>query len=91
MVAFSRPLDPATLSARTVRVEDREGPVPASLALSQDRRLVVWRSQRLLQPGVAHLVHVDGLRDTGGAEVTAHLSCFVPCDLAAADLFREGR
>jgi hypothetical protein len=85
MVRLSAPADPTTLSPSTFRVEDREGTVPARLRLSPDRLVLIWMADRLLAPGVAHIVHSDGLRDARGQEVAPHRSRFIPCDLISTD------
>ena len=85
MVRLSAPADPTTLSLSTFRVEDRDGAVPARLRLSPDRLVFIWMADRLLVPGVAHIVHSDGLRDARGQAVAPHRSRFIPCDLISTD------
>ena len=88
LVRLSRPADPASVSSATVRVEDPEGDVPGFVHLTQDARVVIWRGQRLLLPGVLHFVVVTGVRSARGALVAAHMSRFVSCALAWRDLDR---
>jgi hypothetical protein len=85
MLKLSAPADPATLSGDTFRIEDPDGAVPARLRISPDRLVLIWTAERLLAPGVAHVVHSSGLRDTRGQEVAPHESCFIPCDLISSD------
>jgi hypothetical protein len=86
LVCLSHPAEPASVCPETLTVCDSLGTVPGRLLLSPDRQLVIWRPERLLRAGDAHLVVVSGVRDTGGRELAAHASSFVPCDLASADL-----
>ncbi len=85
LARFTSPADPASLSGSTFRIEDDQGPVPARLCLSPDGRVLVWAAERLLAPGVEHVIHASGLRDLGGRPVAPHHSCFVPCDLKSTD------
>ncbi len=85
LARFTSPADPASLSSSTFRIEDDQGPVPARLHLSPDGRVLVWSAERLLVPGVEHMIHASGLRDLGGRPVAPHRSCFVPCDLKSTD------
>jgi Tfp pilus assembly protein FimT len=70
-------LVPATASA---------GPVPARVRLSRDGSVVIWQAERLLQADSQHVVTCSGLVDRRGREVSPHLSRFLVCDLARADL-----
>jgi Bacterial Ig-like domain len=79
-------VDPSTLSAETVMIEDANGPIEGSLRVSPDRRVVIWNARRPLKAGVLHFVSIRGLRDADGRAFPAHLSSFVPCDLARDDL-----
>ncbi len=79
-------VDPSTLSAETVMIEDPDGPIEGSLRVSPDRRVVIWGAGRPLKAGVLHFVSIRGLRDADGRMFPAHLSSFVPCDLARDDL-----
>lgn len=86
LLRLSHPLDPATLGPASVRVLDVCGDVPADLSWTADGLVVVWRAQRLLLPGVEHVLIAKGLRDHRGREVSPHWSRFVPCGLARDDL-----
>jgi hypothetical protein len=85
LAKLSAPADPATLSTTTFRIEDPAGTVPARLRLSPDRLILIWAAERLLVPGVAHVVRSSGLLDAHGKEVLPHRSCFIPCDLTSTD------
>jgi hypothetical protein len=85
MAWLTAPADPATLSSSTFRIEDDQGPIPARLRLSPNRLVLIWMAERLLVPGVAHVVHSDGLRDTHGGAVAPHCSRFMPIDLISTD------
>jgi hypothetical protein len=85
LAKLSAPADPTTLSADTFRIEDPDGIVPARLRISPDRLVLIWAADRLLVPGVAHVVHSSGLRDAHGQEVVPHQSAFTPCDLISTD------
>jgi hypothetical protein len=82
----SAPVDPRSLTAETLRVQDPEGRVPGHARASADGRLLVWWPERLLQPDVLHFVVVRGLLDLRGRPVAPHFSRFVPCGLARQDL-----
>jgi hypothetical protein len=82
---LATPIDPASLSAETVAVEDPDGPIQGRLRVSPDLQVVIWSSGRPLKAGVLHFVSIRGLRDALGRAVPAHLSSFVPCDLARGD------
>lgn len=86
LVCLSHPVDARTVSPRTVRVEDPRGPLPGSLALSPDRRVVVWRGECHFAPGVVHFIVVRGLCDARGGEVAPFTSRFVPCHVISEDL-----
>jgi hypothetical protein len=85
LARLSAPADPATLSTITFRIEDPDGTVPARLRLSPDRLILIWAAERLLAPGVAHVIRSSGLLDAHGQEVLPHQSSFVPCDLISTD------
>lgn len=85
LAQFSAPADPRTLSPETFRIEDGDGVVPARLRLSPDRVVLIWTAERLLAPGVEHVVHVSGVRDTLGQAVEPHESRFVPCDFVSTE------
>lgn len=89
LARLSRPADPKSLSEASFRVEADGETVPATLRTSPDGRVVIWLGERLLNPGVEHVVVACGLRDALGRAVAAHRSRFVPCDLARADLSFE--
>ncbi len=86
VAVLSRPVEVPFVGAAAFTVCDRDGPVPGQVLASPDGRVLVWRPERLLSAGVEHLVRVAGLRDTGGRELVAHESAFVPCDVSASDL-----
>lgn len=85
MARFTSPADPASLSSATFRIEDDDGIVPATLCLSPDRRVLIWKADRPLVPGMRHVVQAHGVRDAQGLPVAPHSSHFVPCDLASTD------
>lgn len=86
-VRLSTPLDPRSLNASTLRVQEVEGPVPGRLALCGDARLIVFHPDRWLRPHVIHFVIVAGLLDRRGRSVRPHCSRFIPCGLGHHDLF----
>jgi hypothetical protein len=86
LIRLSRPADVRSLSDRSVRVLDPAGPVPARLSLSADGCVVIWQPQRLLVPGVEHVVVSAGLRDCRGATVVPLRTSFVPCGLARPEI-----
>ena len=86
LVRLSKPADPGTATASTVRVEDEDGPVPGHVHISPDGRLVIWHGARLLAPEVVHIVVVSGLRDRSGRIVVPHFTTFRTCDLAMSDM-----
>lgn len=86
LVRLSAPVDPASVTHRSVRVVDVAGPVPAQLSLSADERVVIWCPDRWLVPGVRHEVLVSGLVDRRGRPVPCHSSAFSACSLARDDL-----
>jgi hypothetical protein len=88
VLRLSRPVDPTSVSAETFRIQDPEGPVPGSVRVSPDRRVVIWGGERPLRAGAVHFVEARGLRDSRGCAVPPHLSRFVPCDLARDDLMQ---
>ena len=86
VASLSHALQPSSVTAEAFAVEDEVGPVPGRSALSADGRCVVWRAERLLAPGAAHRVTVNGLRDLRGRTMAPHRSGFVPCDLTFREL-----
>ena len=86
VLRLATPVDPASLSAETVTVEDPDGSLKGRLRVSPDRQVVIWAGERPFKAGVLHFVSIRGLRDARGRTIPAHLSCFVPCDLARNDL-----
>lgn len=86
LVRLSGPVNPASVTHRSVRVVDAHGPVPAELRLSADQRVVIWSPQRLLVPVVEHELVVCGLLDSRGQVVPNHSSRFYPCSLAREDI-----
>jgi hypothetical protein len=85
LAQFTSPADPDTLSSETFRIEDHDGVVPARLRLSPDRVVLIWTAERLLKPGVEHVVHVRGVRDTLGQVIEPHESRFFPCDFVSTE------
>ena len=83
MAQLTRPADPRSLTGTTFRIEDDRGVVPASLHVSPDRVVLVWRADRLLVPHVEHVIHAEGIRDLQGRAIEAYSSRFVPCDLVS--------
>jgi hypothetical protein len=86
LVRLSAPINPGSVTHRSVRVVDPGGPIPAQLALSADERVVIWCPDRRLIPGVEHEVLVGGLVDRRGRPVPNHSSRFYPCGIAREDL-----
>jgi hypothetical protein len=74
------------VSTASVRVLDAEGEVPARLGLSADGCVVIWQAERLLVPGIEHVLVSSGLRDARGLAVGAVRTRFVPCSLSRRDL-----
>jgi hypothetical protein len=87
VASLSHPLQPSSVTPEAFAVEDEKGAVPGRPSLSADGRCVVWRPERLLDPGVPHRVKVAGLRDVRGRALAPHQSRFVPCDLTFRDVF----
>ncbi len=85
-VRVSTAVDPRTLSAQTLRIQDEDGPVPGRLALWGDARLVVFEPARPMRADVWHFVVVSGLADPRGRRVLPHWSRFIPCDVGREDL-----
>ena len=85
LARFTSPADPASLSSATFHIEDDDGIVPATLRLSPDRRVLIWKADRPLIPGMRHVIQAQGVRDAQGRPVASHRSDFVPCDLASTD------
>jgi hypothetical protein len=86
LARVSQPVDPDSLSDATFQVSCSTGLVPSRLELSPDRRVLIWRPERLLDPGLEHEVVAHGLRDQRGRPVAPHRSRFVPGALAFRDL-----
>lgn len=86
VVRLSSPAQPRSVTADALKVVDATGRVPGTLRLSPDRRVVIWRAERLLAPDSVHFVVVSGLRDARGREVAPHLSRFLACRLVSGDL-----
>jgi hypothetical protein len=86
VLQLSTPVDLASLSSETLRVQDPEGPVPGRFKVSPDLQVVIWGAERPFRAGVVHFVVVRGLRDVLGRPVPPHCTRFVPCDLARDDL-----
>lgn len=85
-VRLSTPVDPRTLNAQTLWIQDDDGPVPGRLALCGDARLVVFEPARPMRADVWHFVVVSGLADPRGRRVLPHWSRFIPCDVGREDL-----
>lgn len=86
LARLSHPVDPGSLSGATFQVSCPTGSVPSRIELSPDGRVLIWRPERLLDPGVEHEVVAHGLRDRRGRPVAPHRSRFVPGTLAFRDL-----
>jgi hypothetical protein len=86
LMRLSRAADETSLSSETCRVDDADGPVPGRARLSPDGYVVIWRSERLLEPGVEHCVTLAGAFDRRRREITLHRSTFVVCTLIRAEL-----
>lgn len=86
LIRLSRPADVRSLSERSVKVLDPAGQVPARLSLSADGCVVIWQPQRLLVPGVEHVVLSAGLRDCRGLPVAPLRTSFVPCGLSRPEI-----
>ena len=86
LARLSHPVDPRSLSDATFRVSCPTGLVPSRLELSADRCVLIWRPERLLEPGLEHEVVAHGLRDQRGRPVAPHRSRFIAGTLAFRDL-----
>jgi hypothetical protein len=86
LMRLSGPADELSLNSDTCRIEDCCGPVPGRARLSPDGFVVIWRGDRLLEPGLEHFVTLWGARDRRGREITRHDSTFVACTLVRAEL-----
>jgi hypothetical protein len=86
LARLSHPVDPGSLSEATFQVVSATGLVPSHVELSSDRRVLIWRPDRLLDAGLEHQVVAEGLRDQRGRPVAPHRSRFVPGTLAFRDL-----
>lgn len=91
IVSLSQPADAATVSRESFRVEaGGRALVDGGIRLSPDGCVLIWTSTRPLAPGVVHFVAIQGVCDRRGVPVRAHVSRFVPCDLALSDLLTPG-
>jgi hypothetical protein len=91
IVSVSQPLDPSSVGPETFRVEaGGTTPLDGAIRLSPDGSVLIWTGVRQLVPGVVHFVAVRGLHDRRGLPVRAHVSRFVPCDVALSDLMTPG-
>lgn len=86
LVRLSRPVDAATVCAATFRIESAGRCVSGDRRLSPDGRVVIWRSERLLEPAIEYQLVIAGVRDERGREVLPHQSRFVPSTLSWAEL-----
>jgi hypothetical protein len=91
IVSLSQPADAKTVGPESFRVEGGGGvEVVGNIRLSPDGSVLIWTSARPLAPGVVHFVAVRGVCDRRGQPVRAHVSRFVPCDIALSDLMTPG-
>jgi hypothetical protein len=91
IVSLSQPADEATVSRDSFRVEaGGRTEVEGGIRLSPDGAVLIWTAARPLAPGVVHFVAIRGVRDRRGVPVRAHVSRFVPCDIALSDLLTPG-
>ena len=91
IVSLSQPADAATVSRESFRVEaGGRTVVEGGIRLSPDGCVLIWTAARPLAPGVVHFVAIRGVRDRRGLPVKAHVSRFVPCDIALSDLLTPG-
>jgi hypothetical protein len=86
VLRFSQPLDPRSVTSAAIRLLDAAGPVPTSLSVSPDRRLVVCAPHRILAAECVHFVASSDLRDALGRDVPAHLSRFSTGAVGIGDL-----
>jgi hypothetical protein len=87
IVSLSQPADEATVSRDSFRVEaGGRTEVEGSVRLSPDGTVLIWTAASPLAPGVVHFVAIRGVCDRRGVPVKAHVSRFVPCDIALSDL-----
>ena len=84
LVRISQPVDPDSLGH--LQVCDEEGRVPSHLEASADRRVLIWRPQRLLRAGAEHVIVLEGLRDRRGEVLPSFRSRFVCGGLAQAEI-----
>lgn len=82
---LSVPVDPRSVSAETVRVQDPFGAVPGHPQASADGCLIVWQPERPLRADLLHFVVASGLRDAHGRPLAPHFSRFVPWCFARQD------
>ena len=91
IVSLSQPVDAATVGRDSFRVEaGGQTVVEGGIRLSPDGAVLIWTAARPLAPGVVHFVAVRGVCDRRGVPVKTHVSRFVPCDIALADLLTPG-
>ena len=84
LVRFSQPIDPESLGE--VRWLDPDGDVPARYETSRDRRVLIARAERLLDPFTPYLLRFDGLRDGKGRPLPGVESRFVSGPIAHVDI-----
>jgi hypothetical protein len=91
IVSLSQPADPLSVTEDTFRVEAAGfEALDGTIRMSPDGSVLIWTGARTLAPGVVHFVAVRGVRDRRGLPVRTHVSRFVPCDVALADLMTPG-
>lgn len=89
VVTLSHPADPASLSARTVRIREGALPLPGHIALSPDGCVLMWMPDLPLQAGIEHVLEVSGLCDRRGREVRPHRSAFTVGHHTLDDLLED--
>ena len=71
VVTFTEPIDTASATAESVRLLFNGEPLPASLSITPNRRVVVLRPSQLLQSDTAYEVEVTtAIRDLNGRPLT---------------------
>lgn len=83
---LSQPIDPDSVSNESFCVADGVDHVPATVRMSPDRRTILWQPLRWLSPDRDHRVRLCGVRDSAGADVSAHESVFRSCSLLSQDM-----